>query len=98
MDTIKTPLSFNIDGTTKHYVVGTNDYYAHLIRQITLIQPGELPLTVNYGVDDPSFAEIKTATIREKIQKYVDNVRVTKVAVQQTDSGNVNLLISFEVV
>jgi hypothetical protein len=55
-------------------------------------------LTVNYGVDDPSFAEIKTATIREKIHKYVDNVNITKVAVEQSDSGNVNLLISFEVV
>ena len=98
MDTIRTPLSFNTDGTTKHYVAGTTDYYAHLIRQITLIQPGELPLTVNYGVDDPSFTEIKTASVREKIQKYIDNVRVTKVVVQQTDSGNVNLLISYEVV
>lgn len=58
-------------------------------------QPGELPLDANFGVNDPVFEKINTASLVELAAKYVPELRIDRISTILDEDGVERLVVQY---
>jgi hypothetical protein len=94
MDSMRIPFRFR-GGEIEKVVEGTDEYYAQLLALTAQIAPGELPLTPEYGVNDPTFNEEAKRQLAFIVGSLVPEIVLTNVEVDQDDTGKVGIQIGF---
>jgi hypothetical protein len=97
MDSIAFPVSFDSTGFKK-LEEGSDDYYRQLLTLILLTEPDSLPLTPEFGVNDPSFDSIDRGLFILQAAEFVPEVTVTDIQIELDEvTGGSNVVFSFEV-
>lgn len=94
MDTFKFPVRFR-GGAVEKLREFTDDYYAHLLALSIQIQPRELPLNPQYGVEDPTFDESLTRDLAFTAGAFIPEVSIDKATVVLNEDGKTSINISF---
>lgn len=94
METITLPPKI-ISGRLKTAADGSDEYYAHLLSFIMLIEPGEFVLNPTFGVGAPEFDEDQIEVFALQAAQYVPEIRVTQTTPQYNDQGRVDIGVSF---
>lgn len=79
MDTIKFPVSFDSTGFKK-LEEGTYDYYKQLLTISLLTEPGDNPLTPEFGVADPSFGGFDGGLFIYNAARFVPEVEIKELS------------------
>lgn len=97
MDTLLLPMSFS-SGQAKVLTEGTDDYYATLLSRLMQIEPGEYPISIYFGVPDPSFSNINRASLVELASQFVPEIDISSIenTIDEDNPGEETLLIFFE--
>ena len=93
MDTLKFPVRFRGGGVEK-YQQGTDDYCAHLLALSIQINPGELPLNPQYGVEDATFSESLTRDLAFTAGAFIPEIIVEVAEITLDESGQTKVNIS----
>lgn len=96
MDTLRVPLRFR-DGEAEKLIEGEDPYYAQLLALTCQIMPGELPLTPNYGVDDPTFSETAKRQLAFLAGAFIPEITLESVDISDSNSGVSGIDIAFTV-
>ena len=94
MDTFKFPLRFRQGGIEK-IDEGTDQYYAHLLALAMQIIPGELRLSPQYGVEDPTFSNVLTRDLAFTAGAYIPEIIIDSATVLPDATGRVQIDVSF---
>ena len=94
METFSVPFRFSGGLAVKH-AEDDEQYYLHILSMVIQTQPGEMPLDANFGVNDPVFQRIETASIVELATKYVPELRIDRISTILDDEGVERLLVQY---
>lgn len=94
MDTISLPISFR-QGYFEKFQDGTDEYYAFLLSMAMQIEPGELPITVNYGCYSPLFNNQAITNLAIAAAQFVPEIDLVDVDVVSLGGGQVQIDVSF---
>jgi hypothetical protein len=98
MDSLEFPLKFDTTGIAK-LTDGTYDYYKQMLTISLLTEPGENPITPDFGVLDPSFMPVEPADFILNAAKYVPEVEITSIVPSKEPvSGSLSVEFSFKIV
>ena len=91
------PLKFT-NGKAKVLTEGTDEYYAELLSRIMQIEPGEYPISIFFGIPDPTFSGLNRATLAELASQFVPEIDITSItnSISEDNLGEETLLIYFE--
>jgi hypothetical protein len=97
MDTIKFPCSFDATGYSK-LEEGSYDYYKQLLTVALLTQPGDNPLTPQFGVNDSSFQGFDGGLFIYNAARYVPEVEIKELRTTINErSGQYSVIFSFDI-
>jgi hypothetical protein len=98
MDTFEFPIKFEQKGIKK-LEDGSYDYFKQMLTISLLTEPGEHPITPEFGVLDPSFTPIEPADFVINAAKFIPEVEIITInpSIDKTDGGVV-VDFSFRVV
>jgi hypothetical protein len=97
MDTIRFPCSFNVTGYSK-LEEGSYDYYKQLLTVSLLTQPGDNPLTPEFGVNDPSFQGFDGGLFIYNAARYVPEVEIKELRTTVNEgNGQYSVVFSFDI-
>lgn len=74
---------------------GSDEYFAQLLALAAQIQPGELPLSPTYGVNDPTFSDSLRRQLALTAASQIREVFIDNVETVIDENGQVDLSISF---
>ena len=94
MDTIALPLSFR-QGYFEKYTEGTDEYYGFLLSMAMQIEPGELPITVNYGCYSPLFNNQAISNLAIAAAQFVPEIDIVDVNILNVGEGQVRIDVAF---
>lgn len=94
MDTIALPISFR-QGYFEKYTDGTDEFYAFLLSMAMQIEPGELPITVNYGCFSPLYDNRSIANLAVAAAQFVPEIDIVDVEVDSFADGRTRIDVSF---
>lgn len=94
MDTIALPISFRFGGFEK-YADGTDEYYAHILAMTMQIEPGELPITTNYGCYSPLFDNSAIANFAVTAAQFIPEIDIIDVEGTDNGFGDIQIEVSF---
>ena len=94
MDTLALPISFRQGNFEKH-IDGTDEYYAHILALTMQIEPGELPITVEYGCYNPIFDNRAIASLAVTAAQFVPEIDLVTVEVADSGIGLSTIDVSF---
>jgi len=97
MNMLSSPLRFS-NGAAKLLTEGTDEYYAELLSRIMQIEPGEFPISIFFGIPDPTFSGLNRATLAELAAQFVPEIDITSISssISEDNLGEETLLIYFE--
>ena len=96
MDTLRFPLRFS-QGEVERLTDGSADFYAQLLALTAQIEPGELPLTPEFGVSDPAFNSDARNQLALTAAYFVPEVKIENLALTEDDLGRSDIKITFSV-
>lgn len=96
MDTFSVPFRFSGGLAAKH-PEGSAQYYLHILSMVLQTQPGEMPLDVNFGVNDPVFERINRATVMELAAKYVPELTIEQIATILDNDGIERVVVQYRI-
>jgi hypothetical protein len=96
MDTFSVPFRFSGGLAAKHQE-GSAQYYLHILSMVLQTQPGEMPLDVNFGVNDPVFERINRATVMELAAKYVPELTIEQIATILDNDGIERVVVQYRI-
>lgn len=97
MDIIAFPLSFDSTGFKK-LEENSDDYYRQLLTLTLLTEPGSLPLTPEFGVNDPSFDTIDRGLFIAQAAEFIPEIALGDISVEINPvSGMSEIAFTFEV-
>lgn len=97
MDSLAFPIKFNYDGLAR-LEEGTEDYYKQILTISLLTEPGEHPITPDFGVFDPTFIPIEPEDFILNAARFVPEVEIENINPQlSSDSGGINVEFSFRI-
>lgn len=97
MDSLSFPIKFNDDGL-KRLTQGSYEYYRQMLTIALMTEPGEHPITPDFGVYDPSFVPVEPEDFILTAARFVPEVEIYNVvpsAVKET--GGVSVEFSFRI-
>ena len=98
MDCLAFPLKFDPYGLVK-LEEGTYDYFKQLLTVSLLTEPGEHPLTPDYGVLDSTFMPVEPSDFILNASKYVPEVEVVDIIPIFTEAtGALSVEFSFRII
>ena len=97
MDTIKFPVSFDSTGFKK-LEAGTYEYYRQLLTIALLTEPGDNPLTPDFGVADPAFNGFDGGLFIYNAARFVPEIEVRDVSSSINDkTGKYSVKFTFDI-
>jgi hypothetical protein len=99
MDCLAFPIKFDSTGLKK-LKDGSTEYYAQLLSSSILTEPLVLPFSPTFGVSDPTFSDIDKGLFILNSAKFVPEVRIIDLYVEDgdADTGESRIAFSFEIV
>lgn len=94
MDTIAFPIRF-IDGSVSKIAEESDEYYAHLLAMLIQIQPQDLPLNPQYGIQDPNFSDSLTRDMAMSVGGFIPEIIVDSAEIIIDDNGENRVNITF---
>lgn len=95
MDCLAFPIKFDPYGVVK-LQEGTYDYFKQILTISILTEPGEHPLTPDFGVLDSTFMPVEPADFILNAAKYVPEVEIVDIKPTYTESlGSLSVEFSF---
>lgn len=94
MDCLSFPIKFTPDGL-KRLQEGSYDYYKQILTISMLTEPGEHPITPEFGVYDPSFIPVEPENFILNAARFVPEVEIRDVNPSFSQDGGVNVEFSF---
>lgn len=88
------PIKFGRDGLVK-LRDGSPDYYAQLLTISLLTEPFTHPFSPDFGAADPSFRIIDKSTFILNAARFVPEVRITSVTINDSELNNGKSRVSF---
>ena len=97
MDTLAIPLRF-ANGLGETLIDGSDEYYAELLSRLLQIEPGEFPISIYFGIDDPTFSGLNKASLVELAAQFIPEIDITEIVntIDEENIGEEDLLIYFE--
>lgn len=96
MDTLRFPIRFS-SGNVENLAEGSDAYYAQLLALAAQIKPGELPLTPEFGCEDPVFDRESRDQLALTAAYFVPEVAIESLDIAESDSGESQIKITFSV-
>jgi|GEM_PF-1225350 hypothetical protein len=96
MDTIGFPIKFTAERGLKKHADGSSDQYAQLLALAAQIQPGELPLSPNFGSADPVFSDEAKRKLMFTAAAFIPEVRLIEVQISDTEDGRSTIDVAFD--
>lgn len=97
MDTIKFPIKFDSSGVQK-LAEGSYDFYSQLLTIALLTEPKSHPFTPRFGVNDPAFSTIDKGLFVLNASRFVPEVEITSLNINEDNDGAIGVSFSFEIV
>ena len=97
MDTLSLPFRFTSSGLAETHTENTSAYYLNILSNVLQTEPGETPLDLNFGTNDPLFQRVNKATVIEVAAKYVPELTINSVSTILSEDGTEQLIISFRI-
>jgi hypothetical protein len=97
MDTLSSPFRFTSSGLAEKHIENTSEYYLNILANVLQTEPGETPLDLNFGTNDPLFQRINKATVIEVAAKYVPELTINSVSTILSEDGTEQLIVSFRI-
>lgn len=94
MDTIALPIQI-ANGRMTLIPDNTDEYFAHLISMVIQIEPGELPLTPEFGCFSPVFDDEQISNLALTVNQFIPEVDIDDIEIVQSDSGKTEIQLSF---
>lgn len=94
MDTLKFPIRFR-QGEVEKLTEGNDDFYAQLLALSLQIVPGELPLTPQFGVEDPTFSPALTRDLAFTAGAFIPEIIVDTAQIVTDETGVSRVNLSF---
>jgi hypothetical protein len=94
MDCLSFPIKFNYDGLSR-LTEGSYDYFKQILTISLLTEPGEHPITPDFGVYDPSFIPIEPENFIINAARFVPEVDITDIVPSQGKDGGLSVQFSF---
>lgn len=79
MDTLKFPIRFTKNRQIEKVRDGTDEFIRQLISICILTEPYVLPLTPEFGTDDPSFSTVSPASLMLNVSKFIPEISLLEV-------------------
>lgn len=96
MDTLRFPLRF-VQGEVQKLTEGTADYYAQILALTAQIEPGELPLTPEFGVEDPAFNTDARNQLALTAAYFVPEIKIESLTLAENNVGQSDIKITFSI-
>lgn len=96
MDTLRFPLRF-AQGEVQKLTEGTADYYAQILALTAQIEPGELPLTPEFGVQDPAFNTDARNQLALTAAYFVPEIKIESLTLAENNIGQSDIKITFSI-
>jgi hypothetical protein len=80
MDTLKFPITFNVDGTMSKNKSGSESQIKQLLSFVLLTEPYSLPLSPDFGTYDPTFMRVFPEALAISASKFVPEISITSIA------------------
>lgn len=94
MDCLSFPIKFTDTGL-KRLTENSFDYYKQILTISLLTEPGEHPITPEFGVLDPSFTPIEPEDFILNAARFVPEVEITGINPSFTQDGGLSVEFSF---
>jgi hypothetical protein len=94
MDSIKFPIKFDRTGLQK-LTDGTEDYYAQILTIAMLSEPGILPFSPGFGVNDPTFTGIDKGIFVLNASRFVPEIEITEFESIERPDGTDDVSFTF---
>jgi hypothetical protein len=95
MDCLSFPIKFTNDGL-KRLPEGSFDYFKQILTISMLTEPGEHPITPDFGVYDPSFIPVEPENFILNAARFVPEVEIRNINPSLNEDGSVSVEFSFE--
>jgi hypothetical protein len=95
MDCLSFPIKFNYDGLSR-LADGSYDYFKQMLTISMLTEPGEHPLTPDFGVYDPSFIPVEPENFILNAARFIPEVEIKDIVPLQKDDGGLSVQFSFD--
>lgn len=93
MDAMKFPLKFNeTNGGLVMTEEKTDEYYRQILSIAARTEPGELPLTPDFGVMDPTFKSIDRGQFLFAASRFVPEIEVLAVESLMSEEDGQNIV------
>ena len=96
MDTIKFPIQFDPTGLAK-LREKSSDYYKQLLTLAIITEPGRLPLTPSFGINDPTFTSLDKGQFVIQAARFVPEVIITAIDAEVSAEEEVSVVFGFKV-
>jgi hypothetical protein len=96
MDCLSFPIKFNYNGL-KTLPEGSFEYFRQLLTISLITEPGEHPLTPEFGVFDPSFIAVEPENFILNAARFIPEVELRDINPTQTKDGGFSVEFSFVV-
>lgn len=94
MDCLSFPIKFNHDGLAR-LAEGSYDYFKQILTISLLTEPGEHPITPDFGVYDPSFIAVEPENFILNAARFVPEVEIRDIVPSQNQNGGLSVQFSF---
>jgi hypothetical protein len=94
MDCLSFPVKFNHDGLAR-LAEGSYDYFKQILTISLLTEPGEHPITPDFGVYDPSFITVEPENFILNAARFVPEVEIRDIVPSQNQNGGLSVQFSF---
>jgi hypothetical protein len=95
MDCLSFPIKFNYDGLAR-LADGSYDYFKQMLTISMLTEPGEHPLTPDFGVYDPSFIPVEPENFILNAARFIPEVEIKDIIPLQKEDGGLSVQFSFD--
>jgi len=95
MDTMKVPIRFRNGGVEK-FADQTDEFFAHLLALSVQIIPNELPLSPQFGVEDPTFNDTLTRDLAFTAGAFIPEITISRARVNVGLGGRTSVDIAFD--
>ena len=95
MDSLSFPIKFTNDGLQR-LPEGSFDFFKQILTISMLTEPGEHPITPDFGVYDPSFIPVEPENFILNAARFVPEVEIRNINPALNPDGSMNVEFSFD--
>jgi hypothetical protein len=95
MDCLSFPIKFTNEGL-KRLPEGSFDFFKQILTISMLTEPGEHPITPDFGVYDPSFIPVEPENFILNAARFVPEVEIRNINPTLNNDGSVDVEFSFD--